>query len=824
MPPLPLLLAGPLVRRVETRGCSFFFALSKQARIKVALWTGTQVSSGGLSVTSGNFPVASAEQDTKPLGEALHVAVVTVALKEGEAPPLVPGALYSYNAQFTGAFGTTDLRDQGLLRDEQPAPRLSNVDATAPLHLALGYIEDRLPTFLAPPGRADQLRLAHTSCRKTNAPGYDALAWLDTQLQENFTNLEERPQQLYLTGDQIYADDLGACLLPGLISLGRDLLGREEKLPVDAVEHAATLANFPPQRRERLVRLKAGFTSTSGSNHLLSFGEFAAMYLCAFSPRVWRPLPPAAEMFTDQAVLNPALRESLTKWEACYETFAKWKEKKEPDVERERENVELFRLTVPKVARALANIATYMIMDDHEITDDWNLNARWRNRVFSKPLGKAVVRNGLMAYGVFQGWGNDPAAFGTDGANKDFFTEITPVVTGAAAPTGKLDNLCGIADGPNHFTWHYRVLGPDHVTAVLDTRTRRKLKGQGMAPPNLLGDTLDAQVPGGPFTDGRSLLLVVSPAPVLGANLIDRVAQPLAQTYSDISTAFGPLFKGADHDPCKTGGPLAGAEKYDAEGWSVNEEAQEQLFRRLAPHNRVIMFSGDVHFSSSLVLDYWRKGVDKPARIVQFTASAARNTSNNLVEAILRSNAFMHRFLQGLSPERLAWNEEAPIEVPAGARFGPGLRARMRRKPALVSSRGWPAGTTIQADKLPDWRWRLTVLRDERKNSELPLPLQQPFLTVTDELGPANAFQAYQAAASRHAQTALTHFSHLRLMVFVPNLGLVQVSTSNGALVARHTLLSQDAPASHTAAANTVHDASLAPTDMAQPILLVPNA
>jgi hypothetical protein len=45
------------------------------------------------------------------------------------------------------------------------------------------------------------------------------------------------------------------------------------------------------------------------------------------------------------------------------------------------------------------------------ITDDWYLNPIWRDRVLTSPLGKTVIRNGMLAYALFQGWGNDPVAF-----------------------------------------------------------------------------------------------------------------------------------------------------------------------------------------------------------------------------------------------------------------------------------------------------------------------------------------------------------------------------------------------------------------------------
>jgi hypothetical protein len=69
------------------------------------------------------------------------------------------------------------------------------------------------------------------------------------------------------------------------------------------------------------------------------------------------------------------------------------------------------RISLGQLARLLANCATYTVIDDHEVTEDWNLNKRWRNRVVLRPLGRDIIRNAVMAYTVFQGWGNDPRAF-----------------------------------------------------------------------------------------------------------------------------------------------------------------------------------------------------------------------------------------------------------------------------------------------------------------------------------------------------------------------------------------------------------------------------
>ena len=81
-----------------------------------------------------------------------------------------------------------------------------------------------------------------------------------------------------------------------------------------------------------------------------------------------------------------------------------------------------------KVRRAMANVPTYMMWDDHEVTDDWNLNPMWRDRVMTNPLGRAIIRNGMLAFALFQGWGNDPEKY-TQGKPKRLLELATQLFT-----------------------------------------------------------------------------------------------------------------------------------------------------------------------------------------------------------------------------------------------------------------------------------------------------------------------------------------------------------------------------------------------------------
>jgi hypothetical protein len=772
---LPLVLSGPLLRRAEPAHVAVWIALSHSATVTLTVFQGSQVSTG--AGTAGGPVVATGVAATRPFGAQLHIACVTA----DATTSLFPGSLYSYDVVVDGK----GLKDIGLLRDAtDDSSRQEGVSSDAPKHLALGYELDRLPGFAMPGATLADTKLIHTSCRKSNGEGPDALAWVDDEIHDHQNDPVQCPQQLFLTGDQIYADDLGSCLLPGLSTLGIELLGFTEHLSISGVDVAASEVNLPTLRRQRLVREVARFTTTDGANHLLTLGEWAAMYVLSFSPHVWRGLATADDVFR-----NPPTEVDtwhLTHWEQAYGDLTGWRtnvnkktgETTEKEFAADLARVEAWRDAVPKVARALANVPTYMICDDHEITDDWYISKRWRSRVLTAPLGRQIIRHGLMAYTVFQGWGNEPSAFAPQGGTRPpgdtllsaieaYCSDGVPTVQ---ATTDTLDEYLGLT-APNavpKVSFHYSVPGPRHFVRVLDTRTRRTYDGEGNNPPKLVGDSLDAQFPAGPLADGRQLLLVVSASPVLFPRLFDVLVQPAAAAVFELQHhAFG------EDDPTDQrhpGDTIRGTEQWDVEGWHAVETAFETFIRRCGSYSRVLLLSGDVHFASSMVLDFWGKGDETAdSRIVQLTSSAARNQPEATMRAALRAMPFGQALLQGAPYDRLGWDAKPPINVPHGSTVRPGRRARLRRTPGIVPASGWPAGTTLDTTKPPDWRWRLTCLRDERPN---------PPRADSDSAGPlptvgGDILQSYADIVGYQANAANNAVDPLRLMVFRNNIGVI---------------------------------------------------
>jgi hypothetical protein len=89
---LPLMLAGPLLRRVEANLVSVWIALKEAGSVKLSLWVGGEIKAGEKEPTvSGPDPAAQ----TLRVGPQLHVVVVTLKLSLGNA--LLPDRTYSYD-------------------------------------------------------------------------------------------------------------------------------------------------------------------------------------------------------------------------------------------------------------------------------------------------------------------------------------------------------------------------------------------------------------------------------------------------------------------------------------------------------------------------------------------------------------------------------------------------------------------------------------------------------------------------------------------------------------------------------------------------------
>ena len=757
MADLPLILAGPVLRRVEPRLVAVWVALSQPRAVLLTVFEGRQVAGTGPGVFTGGSPRARGATNTVRIGDRLHVAVAVAELAEAPSAPLVSSVNYSYNVSLCpvqpGHDGgkplivdalqapTEDLRSEKLLRDQPIGGRPNK---------ALGYVEGELPGFALPPPSLADLRILHGSCRRAaftypdddkGDRSFDGLAWVDDIILQWRTGTSTataldanvRPHQLFLTGDQIYADDVSAAMLPMLNRVGNTLIGGSgpELLPTrypprddDASREAyvnapkqpgfatlqafvddrtgkgqdplkelkdqprvrvlqdqcferafrlvygrpysidpqivldtdakglrhwpADLRNFPARLRGPVMECEAQFTTSDSANHLFSFGEYCAMYLAVWSNAVWELKSdgrPGLATIDEVYSVPPTPLPQLWELHSCFEKAAdaitrtdakKLKDRfeelrnapgKQKDFAKDTRTLTDLYDSLPRVRRALANVPTYMVVDDHDVTDDWNIGRAWRDRVYTSALGRRIVTSSLAAYVAFQDWGNDPLRYRAD-PYPALLLRISEYQPLSRANPGdndpgieaekQLAKLFGL-DQPDPETpapqlkWHFSIDGPRHRVLVLDTRTRRAYRSRYLPPGLLSQKALDEQIPDPaehPLPAGIDVLVVVSQTPPVLPTIATRYIVPLVTRIDELK----------HHASYRR---LTGLEP-DNEIWPGDDLAYEALLKRLAAYRKVVVLSGEVHFGAAGELTYWTKGQKRLDLGAQFEADLNR--------------------------------------------------------------------------------------------------------------------------------------------------------------------------------------------------------
>jgi len=552
------LLAGPVVRRADReRVCVWICTLGP---VRPALLVYRACAGTGEALGSGTA-------QSVRLGQRLYVHLLTATPRAGRWPA---GELLTYDIELDTGGMLLRLADLGLSGGTG----------------ALGYEGFQLPSFFLQAPDAP-LHILHGSCRKLHSKGEDAFWCADELLAGMAADITGRPSALILTGDQIYGDDVAPGLTGYLNRLGSYLTGREEQIP--GVPPLGTLGDGG---RERWIRQRARFTSPNAANHLMTFGEYAALYLMAFSDIPW-----------------PADVGGLAIGTGLAAGFAG----------RRGRAGELAqaRAALPAVRRVLANTPTYMIFDDHDVTDDWNLTARWRDRVHASPAGRRIVANALAAYWAFQGWGNDPGQFSQ---------EFAGTICGHLADGGQ-----GLAARFDDALWGFDQWSfscpTTPVTVCLDTRTQRAYDSpEGGA--RLIGpaglDRIACLVEGSGH-DRTQPLLLVSPTPVCGLELAERRQKFLVGKV----------------------GPY----RIDFESWHANlrglTDLMDFLIRRLRLTTAVVL-SGDVHYGMTVDVQFTLG--DTTIHLAQLVSSGIKH-SGTITKTILNLLGRLNRRCH----ERVGW-------------------------------------------------------------------------------------------------------------------------------------------------------------------------
>jgi hypothetical protein len=620
--PLPLLLAGPILRRTEPEQVCIWIATSKPVSVRTEIFCLSDLKPANTydeTITKQPMPIGLGLSNSIRLGEHLYVTLVVASpiqnssnINHGVKKNYFPtDVVLAYDIEFSDNTSKQQtrkrLKDLGLLNGRNTIAYNSK---DRDEHRKQSSIIT-LPTFFIQADKSSALNIIHASCRKLHGNGEDCLAAADKLLATSIEDVKKRPSALFLTGDQIYADDVAGPIFRHLVDFGIKLLGWEEQ--IQGVDKKLSETNIGD--RQQIINEHAGFSSDSAGNHLLSFGEYAAMYLLAWNDENWPDVYPDVNTIPKQ---------------------------KQKIYRNEIKQLEYARKALPSVRRILANIPTYMICDDHEVTDDWNITRESYERVKGSDCGKQVLANGLAAFWAFQGWGNRPDLY-----KEEFISFITQHLEKNGNVSSN-DRKVFENHLLNFHGWTFDA--PTHpLTIFLDTRTQRHYDSF-RGPPHLLNEEgLSSILPIALEANykKRSPIIIVSPPPVFGFELVEQLQEYLASKSSIY--------------------------KWDLETWAANESGLIHflsfILKSLEP-SPCIFLSGDVHYAFTIKANFTlllnnkeseegrkvRKEEDLSMSILQLTSSPIKTTS--LTQKLLIKD-ILARFQQLFLPKtsiRVGWN------------------------------------------------------------------------------------------------------------------------------------------------------------------------
>ncbi|AQS38143.1 PhoD-like phosphatase [Shewanella psychrophila] len=535
---LPLVLAGPTLRHCDQDNFTLWFVCS------------APMNQLTLHLNEENLILESEQLHEIRLGEHAWQYLIQVEQKD---------------------FLCVDSAIGYELTDSQHGALFSNIRH-------LNYQDKQTPEFVIKPQIDNML---HGSCRNPHHHSGDALVAADTRLSQDLS-IEARPSLLMLSGDQVYVDDIAG---PMLYAIGQviQLLGLPQEQFSDAALAGSSAISYHPaalyQRHKNLLprtqyQAKTAFrrwyinhpifTSSLAENHLISLGEIMALYLLTWSPELWEQIDIPKEVDGLSAV-------NKLRWN------------------KEWLHLLEFKAGLHQVRRLMAHLPTYMIFDDHDVTDDWNLTAKWEEAAYGHPFSKRIIGNALIGYALFQGLGNAP---------QKFKAEITPLIDDyfSKPDEEKQDSLIDELLKFDH--WHY-TLNTSPKLVVLDTRTHRWRSESNLVKPSGLMDW-EALMEFQHELVGQSNVIIVSAAPMFGVKLIETVQ--------------------------RTATMLGGSLLVDAENWMAHPGTANTLlsiFQHRKTPEQFVILSGDVHYSFAYDIRIrFRKAGPK---IYQITCSGLKN-------------------------------------------------------------------------------------------------------------------------------------------------------------------------------------------------------
>ncbi|PSV11733.1 alkaline phosphatase D family protein [Photobacterium leiognathi] len=546
---LPLIIAGPILRKATASQLVLWFVTTERLDATFYLYQQDE--------SEPCYQTVIADEHQIQIGEK---AWVVLAQFEGQFPVNMP---LSYQL----------VTQHGSLTELIPSLTYQNESA-------ISFVINTKADYVL-----------HGSCRNPHYSSKDSLVTADSKVEG--LEILDRPSLLMMSGDQIYADHVAGPTLDAIEQVVQ-LLG----LPKETFEQACiadtdALYSHPHHfyGREKILptyidqtwlgklipnRVVPIFSSRECENHLISFSEYFAMYLLVWSPTLWQYVD--RERFAKQHFTCGGEQVAL-----------KWRQQ----WEKESVIMDDFIQGLPQVQRLFAHIPTYMIFDDHDITDDYQLNRRWEKAAFDNLFSRRIIGNALMSYWLCQAWGNAPEKFEPtfiDDARRYFAMPCNETQDSFIARLNQFEQ------------WHYTIPTTPKMV-VLDTRTRRWRSESNDNRPSGLMDW-EAMTEFQQELLNEPAVIIVSAAPMFGVKFIE--------TLQRMMTWIGQ--------------PLL----VDAENWMAHPGSANTLlsiFTHTKTPTNFIILSGDVHYS--FAYDITLRNHKGKFHIYQITCSGFKNEFPN---------------------------------------------------------------------------------------------------------------------------------------------------------------------------------------------------
>ncbi|RYF13702.1 MAG: hypothetical protein EOO30_20495 [Comamonadaceae bacterium] len=270
--------------------------------------------------------------------------------------------------------------------------------------------------------------------------------------------------------------------------------------------------------------------------------------------------------------------------------------------------------STPATSRMLAHVPSFMIFDDHEVTDDWNADPGWLKIIHSSTdllrYWPTTITDALASYWLYQGWGNlAPERWADDPrvqilercrkSGRDALPDLRRLIharsvqatapgTGAA---GKLD-------------WHYALPTGKVPFLVVDLRTDRDVNGSGGMSASRLQWMERALL-----ASTSPMAFVVLPVPYL---------MPDPMLFAFRNPGFTARLAGARSvDAFKRGSDIEHPAGNPV--WDQVKGLLAKVQQRGGPLKTIVLVSGDIHFSCNL--DGQLPDSTRPPRLLQLVSS-----------------------------------------------------------------------------------------------------------------------------------------------------------------------------------------------------------